>query len=112
MEMVSLRRTSSSEWSRTELPSSTRPSLGVAPARKSMDSASEVLPTPPWERSARFRICDVVNSFNRHLPEISVGWGAQAAKRWQQPKLARDFREGQAKRAASGYGCHRPFSRL
>ena len=47
---------SSGSWSRCAVPSSTRPSRGIAPARKSTCSASVVLPAPAWPASTTLRM--------------------------------------------------------
>src|SRR2546427_5495527 len=89
------------------VPSAIRPRRVVAFARNSMASASEVLPTPWWATRATFRICGVLNSLKRHLPEGQVndsnagrGGGTRDARcacnSVRLLKLSRDFEAGQA----------------
>ncbi len=57
--MLVLRAISSSSKSVTVVPSSTLPNRGTAPAQKSNDETSEVLPVSPWPITPRFRISSV-----------------------------------------------------
>ncbi|MBS1264262.1 MAG: hypothetical protein MAG471_00078 [Acidimicrobiaceae bacterium] len=54
---------SSGSWSQTVEPSSTRPTLVTAPARKSIASASEVFPDPGGPTRATFRMRSGENAF-------------------------------------------------
>src|SRR3990170_5711205 len=61
--MLWLRLCSSGSQSRAVVPASTLPSREIAPASKSIASARLVLPAPPWEMSATFRILSGVVGF-------------------------------------------------